>query len=151
MLATLDDPAADNPALAGPGLAAAGEDATLLDWQKLLVTSRTLRVRRDHPAWFAAASDPLAAYDPLAARGPAADHAVAFVRGRHAVTVATRLPATLRDRGGWADTTLLLTHPSDAPDEPAWRDVLTGTVHLGARLPLAQLTELLPVALLIPA
>jgi (1->4)-alpha-D-glucan 1-alpha-D-glucosylmutase len=108
-------------------------------------------VRRDHPAWFAAASDPLAAYDPLAARGPAADHAVAFVRGRHAVTVATRLPATLRDRGGWADTTLLLTHPSDAPDEPAWRDVLTGTVHLGARLPLAQLTELLPVALLIPA
>jgi (1->4)-alpha-D-glucan 1-alpha-D-glucosylmutase len=156
MLATLDDPAADNPALAGPGLGstglAAGDgDATLLDWQKLLVTSRTLRVRRDHPAWFAGASDPLAAYDPLAAHGPAADHAVAFVRGRHAVTVATRLPATLRHRGGWADTTLLLTHPSDAPDEPAWRDVLTGTVHLGARLPLAQLTERLPVALLIPA
>jgi (1->4)-alpha-D-glucan 1-alpha-D-glucosylmutase len=151
MLATLDDPAADNPALAGPGLAARDGDATLLDWQKLLVTSRTLRVHRDHPAWFAAASDPLAAYDPLAAHGPAADHAVAFVRGRHAVTVATRLPATLRERGGWADTTLLLTHPSDTPDEPAWRDVLTGTVHLGARLPLAQLTERLPVALLIPA
>jgi (1->4)-alpha-D-glucan 1-alpha-D-glucosylmutase len=156
MLATLDDPAADNPALAGPGLGstglAAGDgDATLLDWQKLLVTSRTLRLRRDHRAWFAGASDPLAAYDPLAAHGPAADHAVAFVRGRHAVTVATRLPATLRHRGGWADTTLLLTHPSDAPDEPAWRDVLTGTVHLGARLPLAQLTERLPVALLIPA
>jgi (1->4)-alpha-D-glucan 1-alpha-D-glucosylmutase len=156
MLATLDDPAADNPALAGPGLGstalAAGDgDATLLDWQKLLVTSRTLRLRRDHPAWFAGASDPLAAYDPLAAHGPAADHAVAFVRGRHAVTVATRLPATLRLRGGWADTTLLLTHPSDAPDEPAWRDVLTGTVHLGSRLPLAQLTERLPVALLIPA
>ncbi|HMH92981.1 MAG TPA: malto-oligosyltrehalose synthase [Streptosporangiaceae bacterium] len=160
MLATLDGPAADNPALAGPvlgstglaaGLAAGDGDATLLDWQKLLVTSRTLRLRRDHPAWFAGASDPLAAYDPLAAHGPAADHAVAFVRGRHAVTVATRLPAALRHRGGWADTTLLLTHPSDAPDEPAWRDVLTGTVHLGARLPLAQLTERLPVALLIPA
>jgi (1->4)-alpha-D-glucan 1-alpha-D-glucosylmutase len=156
MLATLDDPEADNPALAGPGLdstglAAEGGDATLLDWQKLLVTSRTLRVRRDHPAWFAAADDPLAAYDPLAARGPAADHAVAFVRGRHAVTVATRLPATLRRRGGWADTTLLLSHPSQAPDEPAWRDVLTGAVHLGSRVPLAQLTERLPVALLVPA
>jgi (1->4)-alpha-D-glucan 1-alpha-D-glucosylmutase len=156
MLATLDDPGADNPALAGPGLdstglAAGDGDATLLDWQKLLVTSRALRLRRDHPAWFAAAADPLAAYDPLAAHGPAADHAVAFVRGRHAVTVATRLPAALRHRGGWSDTTLLLTHPSDAPDEPAWRDVLTGTVHLGARLPLAQLTERLPVALLVPA
>ena len=156
MLATLDDPGADNPALAGPGLdstglAAGDGDATLLDWQKLLVTSRTLRLRRDHPAWFAAATDPLAAYDPLAAHGPAADHAVAFARGGHAVTVATRLPATLRHRGGWADTTLLLSHPSEAPDEPAWRDVLTGTVHLGARLPLAQLTERLPVALLIPA
>jgi (1->4)-alpha-D-glucan 1-alpha-D-glucosylmutase len=156
MLATLDDPGADNPALAGPdlgstGLAAGDGDATLLDWQKLLVTSRALRLRRDHPAWFAAATDPLVAYDPLAAHGPAADHAVAFVRGRHAVTVATRLPATLRHRGGWADTTLLLTHPSDAPDEPAWRDVLTGTVHLGARLPLAQLAERLPVALLVPA
>jgi (1->4)-alpha-D-glucan 1-alpha-D-glucosylmutase len=156
MLATLDDAGADNPALAGPGLdstglAAGDGDATLLDWQKLLVTSRALRLRRDHPAWFAAAADPLAAYDPLAAHGPAADHAVAFVRGRHAVTVATRLPAALRHRGGWSDTTLLLTHPSDAPDEPAWRDVLTGTVHLGARLPLAQLTERLPVALLVPA
>ena len=37
------------------------------------------------------------------------------------------------------------------PDEPAWRDVLTGTLHIGGRLPLAQLTERLPVALLVPA
>ena len=159
MLATLDDPEAGNPALAGPVLDGPGTDSagpaagdpTLLDWQKLLVTSRALRLRRDHPAWFAAADDPVAAYDPLAAHGPAADHAVAFVRGRHAVTVATRLPATLRHRGGWADTSLLLTHPSQAPDEPAWRDVLTGTVHRGSPLPLAQLTERLPVALLVPA
>ena len=63
----------------------------------------------------------------------------------------------------WADTTLDLPHPSvplhatgrpggpAAPDEPAWRDVLTGAVHMGGRLPLAQLTERLPVALLVPA
>ena len=166
MLATLDDPQAGNPALAGPvldspatdspvrsspGPAAGDGDATLLDWQKLLVTSRALRLRRDHPAWFGAADDPVAAYDPLAAHGPAADHAIAFIRGRHAVTVATRLPATLRHRGGWADTSLLLSHPSGAPDEPAWRDVLTDTVHRGSRLALAQLTERLPVALLVPA
>jgi (1->4)-alpha-D-glucan 1-alpha-D-glucosylmutase len=163
MLAVLDDPQADNPALAGSERAAGDEAATLLDWQKLLVTSRTLRLRREHPAWFAGADDPVLAYDALAARGPAADHVVAFARGGRAVTVATRLPATLRDRGGWADTTLDLPHPSvplhatgrpggpGAPDEPAWRDVLTGAVHMGGRLPLAQLTERLPVALLVPA
>jgi len=163
MLAILDDPQADNPALAGSERAAGDEAATLLDWQKLLVTVRTLRLRREHPDWFARADDPVTAYDALAARGPAADHAVAFARGGHAVTVVTRLPATLRDRGGWSDTTLDLPHPSvplhaaqppgdpGTADEPAWRDVLTGTVHIGGRLPLAQLTERLPVALLIPA
>ncbi len=64
---------------------------------KLLVTSRALRLRRDHPDWFAGT------YEPLAASGPAAGHALAFARGGAAVTVATRLPAGLRDRGGWAD------------------------------------------------
>jgi malto-oligosyltrehalose synthase len=173
MLAILDDPQADNPALAGSEYAAGDEAATLLDWQKLLVTSRALRLRRDHPDWFARSDDPVTAYDALAARGPAADHVVAFARGGRAVTVVTRLPAGLRHRGGWADTTLDLPHPSrplhappapadslrsaralhpsGPPDEPAWRDVLTGAIHIGARLPLAQLTERLPVALLIPA
>jgi malto-oligosyltrehalose synthase len=114
-----------------------------LDASKLLVTSRALRLRRDHPDWFAGT------YQPLAASGPAAGHVLAFARGGAdlgtAVTVATRLPAGLRRRGGWADTTLAM------PAGHTWRDVLTGTFHTGGKLALAQLTGRLPVALLIPA
>jgi (1->4)-alpha-D-glucan 1-alpha-D-glucosylmutase len=108
-----------------------------LDAEKLLVTSRALGLRRDHPDWFAGG------YTPLSCDGPAAEHAVAFVRGEHAVTVVTRLPAGLRRRGGWADTALPL------PDLH-WRDVLTGVRHAGTRPPLAELFRRLPVALLIP-
>ena len=73
-----------------------------LDAAKLLVTSRALRLRRDHPDWFAGS------YEPLTAAGDAAGHAVAFARGGHAVTVATRLPGGLRRRGGWGGTLLPL-------------------------------------------
>ena len=121
-------------------LAALADDpdaAVGLDAEKLLVTSRALRLRRDHPDWFAAG------YTPLSCEGPTAEHALAFVRGDHAVTVVTRLPAGLRRRGGWADTVLPL------PDVH-WRDVLTGVRHAGTRPPLAELTRRLPVALLIP-
>ncbi|HKB31250.1 MAG TPA: malto-oligosyltrehalose synthase [Streptosporangiaceae bacterium] len=107
-----------------------------LDEEKLLVTSRALRLRRDHPDWFAGS------YTPLRADGPAAAHAVAFLRGAGVVAVATRLPAGLRRIGGWADTALPL---------PAgrWRDVLTGAAHAGPRSPLAALAQRLPVALLV--
>jgi len=118
-------------------LADAPDAAVGLDAEKLLVTSRALRLRRDHPDWFSAG------YAPLSCEGPAAEHAVAFVRGDHAVTVVTRLPAGLRRRGGWADTALPL------PDLH-WRDVLTGVRHAGTSPPLAELTRRLPVALLIP-
>jgi len=107
------------------------------------VTSRALRLRREHPDWFAGN------YEPLAAAGAAAVHAVAYARGDQnggrAVTVATRLPAGLRRRGGWAGTVLPL--PAAAA---GWRDVLTGVVHTGDRVPLADLTRRLPVALLVP-
>ncbi len=63
-----------------------------LDTAKLLVTAAALRLRREHPDWFAGE------YAPLAAEGPAARHAVSFARGGHAVTVVTRLPAGLRQR-----------------------------------------------------
>jgi (1->4)-alpha-D-glucan 1-alpha-D-glucosylmutase len=118
-------------------LDSAPDQAAGLDAEKLLVTSRALRLRRDHPDWFAGS------YTPLASEGPAAEHAFAFLRGDHAVTVVTRLPAGLRRRGGWADTALPL-------PELHWRDVLTGVRHAGLRPPLAELTWRLPVALLIP-
>jgi (1->4)-alpha-D-glucan 1-alpha-D-glucosylmutase len=111
--------------------------ATELDAEKLLVTSRALRLRRDHPGWFAGG------YAPLPATGPAARHAVAFCRGGYAVTVATRLPAGLRRVGGWTGTTLRVA-------ELPWRDVLTGATHAGPLLLLSQVTRRLPVALLVP-
>jgi (1->4)-alpha-D-glucan 1-alpha-D-glucosylmutase len=115
----------------------AGQEAAGLDAEKLLLTSRALELRRNHPEWFAGG------YTPLGCEGPAAEHAVAFLRGDHAVTVVTRLPAGLRRRGGWADTVLPL-------PELHWRDVLTGARHAGLRPPLSELTRRLPVALLIP-
>jgi (1->4)-alpha-D-glucan 1-alpha-D-glucosylmutase len=114
-------------------------DPAPLDAEKLLVTSRALRLRRQHPDWFAGS------YQPLTAAGPAAQHAVVFVRGGRAVTFATRLPAGLRRAGGWRDTALAL------PAAGGWRDVLTGTVYAGPRVPLAGLTARLPVALLVPS
>ncbi len=77
---------------------------------KLLVVSRVLRARRDHPEWFAG-------YEPVAVTGSAAEHVVAFDRGG-VVAVATRLPMRLA-RAGWGDTALQL------PNGP-WRDLITG-------------------------
>ncbi len=114
-----------------------GQEVVGLDAEKLLVTTRALHLRRDHPEWFSGR------YGPLAAEGPAAEHAVAFQRGDQAVTVVTRLPAGLRRRGGWADTTLPLPRLH-------WRDVLTGARHAGLRPLLSDLTRWLPVALLVP-
>jgi (1->4)-alpha-D-glucan 1-alpha-D-glucosylmutase len=111
-----------------------------LDREKLLVTATALRLRRDHPDWFADS------YLPLAAEGPAAEHAVAFARGGHAVTVVTRLPVALAAAGGWAGTVLPLPESSSG-----WRDVLSGVTHALPRPPVADLLRRLPVALLVPA
>ncbi|HST73663.1 MAG TPA: malto-oligosyltrehalose synthase [Kocuria rosea] len=107
---------------------AVGPDAAA----KLLVTSRALRLRRDSPELFTG-------YTPLSATGPLAEHVFAFDRGG-AVTVATRLPLGLAERGGFADEALPL-------PEGDWEDVLTGRPHTGA----AAVSDLLadyPVALL---
>ena len=112
-----------------------------LDAAKLLVTSRALRLRRDHPDWFAGS------YEPLTASGDAAGHAVAFARGGHAVTVATRLPGGLRRLGGWGGTLLPLPVLEAAA---GWVDVLTGAVYREQSVLLADLTQRLPVALLVP-
>jgi (1->4)-alpha-D-glucan 1-alpha-D-glucosylmutase len=114
-----------------------GHSPDRLDREKLLVTSTALRLRRAHPDWFAGG------HRPLAAEGPAAGHAVAFLRGGHAMTVATRLPARLAAAGGWADTVLPL--PGGH-----WRDLLTGATHTGPRPLLTDVTKRYPVALLVP-
>jgi (1->4)-alpha-D-glucan 1-alpha-D-glucosylmutase len=102
---------------------------------KLLVVSRVLRARRDHPDWFAA-------YEPVAVTGSAADHVVAFDRGG-VVAVATRLPVSLAAEG-WGDTALQL------PNGP-WRDLLTGERFVSdvAGIAADVVLATLPVALLV--
>ncbi len=107
---------------------------------KLLVTSRVLRSRRDHPELFTG-------YAPLEVTGSAADHLVAYDRGSPdqdgVVVVATRLPARLADTG-WRDTALQLPNG-------AWRDLLTGErfVSDAAGIAADVLLARLPVALLV--
>jgi (1->4)-alpha-D-glucan 1-alpha-D-glucosylmutase len=102
---------------------------------KLLVVSRTLRARRDHPEWFAG-------YEPVEVTGSAVDHLVAFDRGG-VVSVATRRPATLAG-DGWGDTALQLPNG-------AWRDLFTGERFVSdvAGVAADVLLARLPVALLI--
>jgi (1->4)-alpha-D-glucan 1-alpha-D-glucosylmutase len=99
---------------------------------KLLVTARTLRLRRDRPELFTG-------YRPVYAEGSRAGHLVAFDRGG-AIALATRLPVGLSATGGWGDTTL------DLGDEPM-RDEFTGREHRG-RVSLTSVFERYPVALL---
>ena len=92
---------------------------------------------RDRPA---AAARPARAVHVVRRRAghrPAADHVLAFDRGG-AVTVVTRLPVGLDERGGWGDTVLSL--------DGTWRDVLTGRV-VTSRLD--DVLRDLPVALLV--
>jgi len=126
----------------------AGSSPRDLDDEKLLVTSRTLRLRRRRPGppdtGSAAAPDnggePGREYEPLLGNGP---HLVAFRHG-DALTFATRWPTQLAQAGGWGDATAHL-------PEGSWTDVLTGRPHDGGSLPVGQLLADLPVALLVPA
>ncbi|MCS6587334.1 malto-oligosyltrehalose synthase [Curtobacterium flaccumfaciens] len=129
VLAELDGPDDDGP----EDLPAIGIDGAA----KLLVTTRALRIRRDHPELFTR-------YLELEATGSAADHVIAFDRGG-AVTIATRLPIGLDRVGGWGDT---LVHA--VPVERI--DLLTGRhVPADRGIPLADLLTTYPVALLVPA
>jgi (1->4)-alpha-D-glucan 1-alpha-D-glucosylmutase len=101
---------------------------------KLLVTARTLRLRRNRPELFSG-------YRPAFADGRVAEHVLAFDRGG-AVAVATRLPVGLSRHGGWHDTTLFL-------DGHSWTEVFTNTSYGGSRLAVADLLRTYPVALLV--
>jgi (1->4)-alpha-D-glucan 1-alpha-D-glucosylmutase len=101
---------------------------------KLLVTSRALRARRDHPEAFER-------YSPLPARGEAAGHLVAVDRGA-AMALATRLPFGLAATGGWRGTTVML------PSGPL-RDEITGRIYHGDETDVGHLLEHYPVALLL--
>ncbi len=109
-----------------------------LSEEKLWVTSRALRLRRDRPRLFDAA----ATYQPLVSASP---HLLGFLRGGRVATVVTRWPGRLT-RTGWGHATV---------DLPAggWHDVLTDAKHdVGdAGIRPADLFAVLPVALLVGA
>jgi (1->4)-alpha-D-glucan 1-alpha-D-glucosylmutase len=113
---------------------------TLLD-EKLRLTAVALRLRRDHPTWFAT-------YEPITASGPAADHAIAFSRSPTIVVVATRLSARLQRSGGWRDTVLTL--PQGAVPGHTWVDALSGLEHEAGEIPVGELLKHSPIALLVP-
>jgi len=103
--------------------------------EKLLVTSRALRLRRERPDLFG----PSAGYEPLRGVGP---HLVAFVRGAGVVSLVTRWPTRLAAAGGWGDASVPLPAGS-------WTDVLTGRKVDGGTRPVAEVLADLPVALLV--
>lgn len=112
-----------------------------LDAEKLLVTSRALRVRREHAEAFRGTQ---ATYSPVPTTS---GHAVAFARGLRdsgavAVAVATRLPSLLAERGGWGEHQIIL-------PEGRFRCALTGTEIDGGAQLLSDVLGDLPVALLV--
>ncbi len=119
----------------------AGGDRLDLPSAKLLVTSRALRLRRDHPEWFIG---PDATYAPVATTSGSA---LALCRGdadgAQVVAVMTRLSVSLERFGGWGEHTVAL------PDaENGWVDELTGRTTPGGTARLADLLQDLPVVLL---
>ena len=121
---------------AAPGSAAATPAVDETGAARMLLTSRALRLRRDHPELF---TD----YTPLETTGALAEHALGFDRGG-AATVVTRFPATLAAEGGFTDETVVL-----APG--LWQDVLTHrefTAAQDAPVTLAELLDTYPVAIL---
>ncbi len=112
-----------------------------LEEEKLLVTSRTLRVRRDHPEWFVGER---ATYGPLPTT---TGYLVAFGRGDDsgvaAVTLATRLATSVSELGGWGSNTVAL-------PEGSWVDAFTARqVAGGSPTPVADVLSDYPVALLV--
>jgi (1->4)-alpha-D-glucan 1-alpha-D-glucosylmutase len=123
-------------------------------WQdgmvKLALISRTLALRKSHPALFAEG-----AYEPLGVAGTRENHLCAFARrsGSESVVVAVpRLVAALDAEPGWGDTIVRLP-PASAQ---RWRNVLTGAVVDSAErdgsavLAAADVFAQFPLALLVP-
>ena len=104
---------------------------------KLYLTQKALRVRKDRPESFGAAST----YQPLSAAGAHAGRILGYLRGANVATIAPRLVMGLGD--GWADTSIEL------PDG-TWTDVLGGGEHRGS-VSMTELTESFPCALLVRA
>jgi (1->4)-alpha-D-glucan 1-alpha-D-glucosylmutase len=106
-----------------------------LDDEKLHVVATALRLRRNHPDWFAASGT----YAPLPTT---TTHALGFVRAGRVATLVTRRARDLESRGGWGDAQVVL--PGGR-----WRSALDGHETDGGTVPAADLFGGRPVALLV--
>ncbi len=109
------------------------------DWDsgspKLWMIARTLRLRRERPADFSAAS----LYQPLVAQGPHLGNVLAFQRGENLIAAVPRFTLTLS--GDWGDTRLGL-------PPGRWREGFGEAVFEGETA-VAELFASFPVCLLI--
>jgi (1->4)-alpha-D-glucan 1-alpha-D-glucosylmutase len=103
--------------------------------EKLWLTTRSLRLRRELPGVFASGG-----YDPLVSSSPLA---LGFLRGARVATVVTRWPGMLA-RSGWRGARVTVPRGT-------WEDVLSGTRHAAAdgTLECERLLVKRPVALLV--
>lgn len=119
-----------------------------LDDEKLLVTSRALRARRDNEAVF---TGQYADYQPLPA---STGNAFVFARGSandapntaRVVVVATRLARSMERYGGWQEHSVTL----PAAPTAGWRCAFSGHTFAPGATRLADVLERFPVALLLP-
>lgn len=111
-----------------------------LNQEKLWVTSRILRLRRERPATFASTR---AGFEPLPVT---TGHAYAFTRTLDnqpdVVVLVQRLPHALNNVGGFGNHSVVL-------PKGRWTDTLTGAVVEGGSALLAELFGQLPVAVLV--
>ena len=111
-----------------------------LNQEKLWVTSRILRLRRERPATFASTR---AGFEPLPVT---TGHAYAFTRTLDnqpdVVVLVQRLPHALNNVGGFGNHSVVL-------PKGRWTDTLTGAVVEGGSALLVELFGQLPVAVLV--
>ncbi len=111
-----------------------------LNQEKLWVTSRILRLRRERPTTFASTRS---GFEPLPVT---TGHAYAFTRTLDnqpdVVVLVERLPHALSNVGGFGNHSVVL-------PEGTWTDVLTGTVVVGGSALLVDLLSQLPVAVFV--
>lgn len=114
-------------------------EATLSE-EKLWLVSRILRTRRDIPEAFVGERS---GYQVLPAT---TGHAFAYARTSdgepRACIVTERLAASLAASGGFGEHSVVL-------PEGTWRDVLTDASYAGGQVPLAELLDRLPAAVLV--